>query len=274
MIAIGTMLVESPAEARWIVDAAIAEWLPIDTATLYGEGQVVCWLGQALADRYAPVIAKVAYRRVAPGAMAETLRCRESLGHCLGTIMLHHPRDLDPTDAAAILAACEEYAGSAGLSNAPAWYCAEVDRLCRLDAIEVQYSPLKREAETELLPWAQAHDVSVYAYSPMASGVLADPALASGEHLSHRYQRRYRSTLAWAVAWHALARDVAIHPATLAVAWVAAHPAQPTPIVGVRTPEHLALALAARDVQMTPELYARIAATMPRPQSATGRDEE
>ena len=72
----------------------------------------------------------------------------------------------------------------------------------------------------------------------------------------------------------ALAAELGTDPATLAVAWVAAHPSHPMPIVSARNAEQLAPSLAALDFAMTPELYARIAALSPTPPPATDRLEE
>jgi aryl-alcohol dehydrogenase-like predicted oxidoreductase len=65
-----------------------------------------------------------------------------------------------------------------------------------------------------------------------------------------------------------------VHPATLAVAWVMAHPARPVPIVSARDAGQLAPSLAALTFPMEPGLYAAIAALYPAPPTATDRTEE
>lgn len=62
-------------------------------------------------------------------------------------------------------------------------------------------------------------------------------------------------------------------PASLAVAWVMAHPAVTAPIIGARNLDQLDGSLAALDIDMTPELYDRIAATSTTPAPATDRTE-
>ena len=71
-----------------------------------------------------------------------------------------------------------------------------------------------------------------------------------------------------------LAADLGISPATLAVAWAAAHWARPTPIISATSIEQLQPSLAALDFDMTPDLYARLAALTPTPPPATDRLEE
>jgi aryl-alcohol dehydrogenase-like predicted oxidoreductase len=65
-----------------------------------------------------------------------------------------------------------------------------------------------------------------------------------------------------------------VHPATLAVAWVMAHPSRPVPIVSARNADQLAPALAALNFPIEPALYAAIAALYPAPPPATDRTEE
>ena len=65
-----------------------------------------------------------------------------------------------------------------------------------------------------------------------------------------------------------------MHPATLAVAWVKAHPAVTAPIIGARNVEQLEASLAALDVLMTPERRAEISALSIEPTPETDRSEE
>ena len=71
-----------------------------------------------------------------------------------------------------------------------------------------------------------------------------------------------------------LAQEIGEDPATLAVAWAAAHPMGPTPITSARSAEQLKPSLAAMTYDMTPELYARLSALSPTPPPATDRIEE
>jgi aryl-alcohol dehydrogenase-like predicted oxidoreductase len=52
----------------------------------------------------------------------------------------------------------------------------------------------------------------------------------------------------------ALAKQHEIAPATLAIAWVLAHPAVTTPIVGASKPEQLAASVAAAETKLDPKL--------------------
>ncbi|MGH3679960.1 MAG: aldo/keto reductase, partial [Natronosporangium sp.] len=66
-----------------------------------------------------------------------------------------------------------------GMSDTPAWVVAHANTLAdwrdwtRFVGVQVPYSLLKRDAERELLPMAEALDVSVAGWSPLAGGVLS-----------------------------------------------------------------------------------------------------
>jgi aryl-alcohol dehydrogenase-like predicted oxidoreductase len=72
----------------------------------------------------------------------------------------------------------------------------------------------------------------------------------------------------------AFCRQRGLHPVTTAVAWVGAHPAITAPIIGARNLDQLKDSLAAIKLEMTPALYAEIAALSPTPPPPTDRLEE
>ncbi|MDF1669946.1 MAG: aldo/keto reductase [Roseovarius sp.] len=71
-----------------------------------------------------------------------------------------------------------------------------------------------------------------------------------------------------------LAAEMEMTPATLAVAMAGRYPAVLAPILCARSVEQLTPPLAAQDVTLSDELYARIEALSPRPAPATDRLEE
>ncbi len=72
----------------------------------------------------------------------------------------------------------------------------------------------------------------------------------------------------------AFAREHGFEPASLAVAWVASHPAITAPIIGARNVAQLEGSLKAAEITMTPELRAEVSALSPEPALATDRTEE
>ena len=71
-----------------------------------------------------------------------------------------------------------------------------------------------------------------------------------------------------------IARKLGVAPATLAVAWVAAHPAVTAPLLGARNVTQLQAALAAADLKLSAESYAELSALTPAPPPATDRTDD
>ena len=174
------------------------------------------------------------------------------------------------------------------VSNWAAWQIAkavgiaEYERLARIECIQPMYSLVKRQAEVEILPLAQADQIGVIPYSPLGGGLLTgkytrEKKPDSGRLVqSEMYGARYgkESYYDIAVAFSELAQAKGYHPASLAVAWVMANQAVTAPIIGARNMEQLADSLKALDVEMTPELYAEVSALSYEPDPAHDRLEE
>jgi len=175
-----------------------------------------------------------------------------------------------------------------GASNYAAWQVAKALGIAerrgwpRFDVIQPMYSLVKRQAETEILPMALSENVGVITYSPVGAGVLSGkygPGKRPGEGRvvdSEQYAKRYdaEGTFETAAAFTAFASDMGVHPVSLAVAWVGAHPAITSPIIGARNAGQLKPALESVEIDMTPELRAEIAALSKAPPPATDRLEE
>ena len=151
----------------------------------------------------------------------------------------------------------------------------------RLQVIEPMYSLVKRQAEVEILPMAQAHEISVIPYSPTGGGLLSGKYAGGGEnqgrlHTNKMYNARYGDAWMHEVAgrFAIFCKDRGLHPVSAAVAWVGAHPAVTAPIVGGRNVEQLRASLDSVSIDMTPELRAEISALSRAPAPATDRSEE
>lgn len=172
-----------------------------------------------------------------------------------------------------------------GVSNYAAWQTQlalgvqEQAGWGRLQIIQPMYNLVKRQAEVEILPMAQANGIGVIPYSPGAAGLLSGKYLgqASGRLKTNKmYEARYGDDWMFdvAAAFVAFCEKRGLHPVSTAVAWVGAHPAVTAPIVGARNPEQLKDSLAAVEIDMTPALRAEIAALSRTPPPATDRSEE
>jgi aryl-alcohol dehydrogenase (NADP+) len=132
--------------------------------------------------------------------------------------------------------------------------------------VQPRYNLLFREIERELLPICREEGIVVIPYNPIAGGLLsgkhnreAGPEEGSRFTLgtaAERYQDRY---------WHEgmfetveqlrpIARDAGLSLPQMAVAWVMAHPAITSPIIGASRPEQLDDTIKAASTPLAPEL--------------------
>lgn len=176
-----------------------------------------------------------------------------------------------------------------GASNYAAWQVAKslgisaANGWARFECIQPMYNLIKKNIETELLPMARSENVAVIPYNPLAGGMLTgkyglkkDEKIVGRLNDSQMYNSRYgnEDMLALADRFVSLAKEWGHDPVALAVAWVSAHPAVTSPILGARNVAQLQGSLASLEVDMTDELYAAVASLTPPAASATGHDHE
>ena len=279
--------------SRAMYDASIAAGIThFDTAYAYTEGRSEELLGSFLGDdRDRLVIAtKAAY---AGGGSRENIQSsfdvsRQRLGLDMVDILYMHRFDPN-TDLQESLEAMAELkqAGKiryVGVSNFAAWQVMKAIAIAAkfdmtIDILQPMYNLVKRQAEVEILPMCADQGVACAPYSPLGGGLLTGKYAAgnAGRLAEDKgYEKRYGPDWMHQAAsdLSTLAQEVGVSPATLAVAWAAAHPAGPTPIVSARSAEQLQPSLAAIDYTLSPELYAQMAALTPTPPPATDRLEE
>ena len=170
------------------------------------------------------------------------------------------------------------------VSNWAAWQIAKAlgisarEGLARFECIQPMYNLVKRQAEVEILAAGQEEQIGVIPYSPLGGGLLTgkygtEQRPEQGRLVENKmYMQRYGDQPYYEIAerFTEYAGQRNVHPATLAVAWVMAHPAITAPIIGARNVEQLEGSLAALDVEMTPEWRAEISALFHRAAAAHG----
>ena len=174
------------------------------------------------------------------------------------------------------------------LSNHTAWQTQravdieEAQGWARLQVLQPMYNLVKRQAEVEILPMAEANGLAVVPYSPAGGGLLSGKyeqkdAQGTGRLVSNpMYQVRYGED--WmhetAANFAALCKQRGVHPMSMAVAWTGSHPAITAPIIGGRNVDQLQASLDSVKIDMTPGLRAEISALSRTPPPATDRLEE
>jgi aryl-alcohol dehydrogenase-like predicted oxidoreductase len=272
-----------------------------DSADQYNKGASEVILGELMrGEREALVVATKCFNPTGSDLNARgnsrrhVSRAVEASLKRLGTdridvLYLHQQDPLTPLDES--MRAMEDLvrAGKVlypALSNHAAWQTQQALGLqeargwARLQAIQPMYNLVKRQAEVEILPMAQANAVAVVPYSPAGGGLLSGKYAQKGAQgrlaTNKMYESRYGD--AWmhetAARFADFCRSRGWHPMSVAVAWVGAHPAVTAPIIGARSLEQLRASLDSVKIAMTPELRAEIAALSRTPAPATDRSEE
>jgi 1-deoxyxylulose-5-phosphate synthase len=160
-----------------------------------------------------------------------------------------------------------------GCSNWPAYRLAraigrsETRNWARLDSAQPRYSLLARQWERDVFPLCLEEGVGVICFSPLAGGMLTGkhnsvrPPAADTRFALHEFSNQ--------MYWHAeafdsveklkaIAAELNLELATLAIAWTLQQPAITAPIVGASKPEQLDASLAAVDVKLTSDVLSRM----------------
>jgi aryl-alcohol dehydrogenase (NADP+) len=142
--------------------------------------------------------------------------------------------------------------------------------LAKFASVQPRYNLLFRQIERELLPLCEEEVLAVIPYNPLAGGLLtgkhkraAPPPEGTrftlgtaGKMYTERYWREREFCAV--EAFVGLAREGGFEPATLAVAWVLAHPAVTAPIIGASRADQLKASVAAAELKLDPALKAKL----------------
>jgi 1-deoxyxylulose-5-phosphate synthase len=266
---------------RQAVELGITFW---DTANAYGAGSSEEITGAAIgkyASRDQVVLATKLFAPMGDGPGGRGLSRRAVFEQVdaslrrLGTdyIDLYQIHRFDPdTPVEETMEALHDVvkAGKAryiGASSMWAWqfsqlqYTAQLHGWTRFVSMQDQYSLIAREEEREMFPLLADQAVAAIPWSPLAQGLLTRPwgdasttrgssYPATDSAGTPTYLESDKGTVG---AVQQIAESRGIPMAQVAMAWVLRNPVVTAPIVGATKPRHLADAVAALDVQLTPE---------------------
>ena len=150
-----------------------------------------------------------------------------------------------------------------GISDTPAWVVSQAVTLAdlrgwsRFVALQGPYSLADRGVERELLPMARSLDLAFTPWGMLEGGALTGKYLNDSSE-ERRYESIGPKTTALAQEVVAVADELGVPPAQVAIAWVRAQPWQLVPIVGARSEAQLRENLAALDVELEHEHVERL----------------
>ena len=175
----------------------------VDTANVYTNGQSENFLGATMADRRGRIVLSTKYTLAreegnpnAAGSHRKNLK--ESLDASLRRLntdyidiyWVHIQDAFTPIDETMRALDDAVRAGKVlyvGISDAPAWWVARANTLAewrdwsRFVGLQIQYNLIERTSERELIPMAEALDIAVCAWSPLAGGALTGKYLKSAQ---------------------------------------------------------------------------------------------
>ncbi len=252
---------ESVVAIRRAIDRGI-NW--VDTAAAYGLGHSEEVVARALAGISASerpyVFTKCALVPDGAGGMIESLdpaslrrECEASLRRlrveAIDLYQVHWPTDrIEDIDAGWATLAELQREGKVrwiGVSNFDVAELERAEAIARITSLQPPYSLLRREIETEILPYVRAHDIGVIVYSPMQSGLLTGAmtreraaALPPTDWRSRNaefQEPKLSANLALVERLRAVGARHGASPGEVAIAWTLRDPVVTGAIVGART---------------------------------------
>jgi aryl-alcohol dehydrogenase-like predicted oxidoreductase len=256
----------------------------IDTAAAYGFGRSEIVVGRALeglADR--PLVftkcsllegtgRRVVHSLKRDSILREAEASLERLGiDAIDLYQIHWPipdEDVEEGWSALVELREQGLVRHIGVSNFDVAQLRRVGQIAPVETLQPEYSLVEREAEDDVLPFAEREGIGVIAYSPMGSGLLTgrmtrariaalpdddwrrdDPRFGEPQLSQH---------LATVERLQQVAERRATTPGAVAVAWALSNPAVDGAIVGFRRPDQVAPIVDAANVELSDDELAAI----------------
>ena len=249
----------------------------IDTAAAYGFGRSELVVGRALEglDKRPYVFTKASLLEGSGRRVVHSLKCESILREAEASLdrlrvdaidlyQIHWPTpDEDIEEGWSALAELKEQGlvHHIGVSNFSAEQLRRIQQIAPVETLQPQYSLVARDAEDDVLPFAEREGVGVIVYSPMGSGLLTgrmtrDRIEALPEDDWRRHDPRFNEPqLSQHLALVERPQTVADRHGTssgaVAVAWTLRNPAVDGAIAGFRRPDQVDPILEAANLQLT-----------------------
>jgi aryl-alcohol dehydrogenase-like predicted oxidoreductase len=160
-----------------------------------------------------------------------------------------------------------------GVSNYNVEQLERARKIAPIASLQPPYNPIRRDIETEILPYCKEHGIGVIVYSPMASGILA--GAMTKERIAQLPANDWRSR-SDAFKEPALSRNLALvetlrrvgghhrrSPGEVAIAWTLRDPAVTAAIVGARGAAQVDGWIGAASFRLTSDDINEIAEALP-----------
>ena len=257
-----------------------------DTADVYNGGQSEVVTGRVLRKLFGMreeyVVATKVHGRTMPGENGRGLSRKHILASIDASLerlgldyvdlyQIHRWDDSTPIEETMDALHDVVKAGKAryiGASSMRAWQFAKAQLVAETPFVSMQnhYNLIYREEEREMIPQCIDRGVGVIPWSPLARGFLAGTRTREGERRTRRSQTDplqdewYGRTEDFDVVdrLNEVAGERGAPPAQVALAWLLHKPGVTAPIVGATKVGHLEDALAATELELSPDEIARL----------------
>jgi aryl-alcohol dehydrogenase-like predicted oxidoreductase len=155
-----------------------------------------------------------------------------------------------------------------GVSNFSVAQLKRAQAIAPITSLQPPYSLLRRDIESEVLPFCLEQNIGVINYSPMVSGLLTGKMTAErAKNLpdddwrkrNHNFRSpKLERNLALVELLRTIGQEHGVEPGVVAVAWTLRHPAITAAIVGARRPDQVDGVLPAATFQLIDAEAARI----------------
>jgi aryl-alcohol dehydrogenase-like predicted oxidoreductase len=160
-----------------------------------------------------------------------------------------------------------------GSSNFAGWHIVAANEAARrrdsfgLVSEQSLYNLKTRMIELEVIPACETYGVGLLPWSPLGAGLLAGGLRDATK--GRRANDGMKAAADWLKdtlsTWEDFCHELGQRPADVAIAWLLAKPVVTAPIVGPRTVEQLEGSLRALDIDLEPEVLARLDKIFPGP---------
>jgi aryl-alcohol dehydrogenase-like predicted oxidoreductase len=271
-------------EARKIYDAfRTAGGNFIDTANLYTNGTSETFLGEFMKGHRESMVLATKYTNAVPGkdpnaagnqrknmVQAVEASLKRLATDYIDLYWVHIWDQITPVEE--VMRSLDDLVRQgkilyAGISDAPAWWIAQANTLAQLRGwssfvgLQIEYSLIERTVERELIPMAQALNVGVTAWSPLAGGVLSGKyhgeEKSQGGRMASEMMKSFLPEQEPAdrivAATKKVAEQTGRSMAQVALAWLRYRVVPVIPILGARKLTQLQDNLTSLDLQLSPE---------------------
>jgi len=153
------------------------------------------------------------------------------------------------------------------ISDTPAWIVSRANAIAEFKnwspfiALQIEYSLLQRSVERDLIPMAEALDLGVVCWAPIAGGALTGKYLNTNDGAkrlkegSVRLSKKNQEIVKEVVK---IAEELNCTPAQVAIKWVIQNGKNNIPIVGARNTDQLLNSLQAGEIEINPDQLKRL----------------